>query len=205
MTRFRLTMHSTLSLIVLLAAGGAGCTRAPLAPDAVELSANGSASRGRSQQLPWRIRATVAVTPALPPPGCLAYFTSVIEGTATHLGRFSGVGSTCITDQVAPDPDPPFTPAGPAPYATATFTNPRWTLTAANGDELWLENDAVAVLSIANLSLEAHGTQRIVGGTGRFAGATGEAEITAVNEDGQGPDDFGGYGWIRFDGSGDRQ
>lgn len=115
------------------------------------------------------------------------------------LGRFSGVGSTCITDQVAPDPDPPFTPAGPAPYATATFTNPRWTLTAANGDELWLENDAVAVLSLADMSLEAHGTQRIVGGTGRFAGATGEAAITGVNEDGQGPDDFGGYGWIRFD------
>jgi hypothetical protein len=85
---------------------------------------------------------------------------------------------------------------------TADFTNPRWALRAASGDELWLESfDAVAVISLADGSLRAEGRQRIVGGTGRFAGATGEAMVGAVNDDGLGPDDFSGSGWIRYDAS----
>ena len=147
----------------------------------------------------WHIRASVSVTPATPPDGCLAYFTSVIQGHATHLGRFEGVGTTCVTAQVAPDPDPPFRPAGPPPYATATFHNPGWTLTAANGDELWLEGlESTAVLSAIDMSLIAEGRMRVVGGTGRFEGATGTASVGATNDDGVGPDDFYGNGWIRY-------
>ena len=147
----------------------------------------------------WHIRAGVATTPAGPIEGCLVYFTSVIEGHATHLGTFQGVGSTCVTAQIAPDSDPPFHPAGPGPYARATFHNPRWTLTAANGDELWLEGyDATAVISLADDSLIGEGRMRVVGGTGRFEGATGTARVGATNHDGVGPDDFFGDGWIRF-------
>jgi len=148
---------------------------------------------------PWRIQATVATTPASAPAGCLVYFTSTIEGHATHVGAFSGVGSTCVTGVIQPDPDPPFVPAGPAPYFTADFTNPLWTLTASNGDEVWLEGyDAVAVISLVDGSLRGEGRMRIVGGTGRFAGATGDAVVGAVNDDGQGPDDFSGSGWIDY-------
>jgi hypothetical protein len=127
------------------------------------------------------------------------FFPSVIEGHARHLGSFGGVGSTCVTDQIAPDADPPFLPAGPPPYATASFYNPRWTLTAANGDELWLESsDATAVLSLVDNSLIGEGSMRVVGGTGRFEGATGMARVGATNDDGLGPDDFYGDGWIRY-------
>jgi hypothetical protein len=122
----------------------------------------------------------------------------VIEGHATHLGAFTGVGSTCVTDLV-PAEDPPIRPAGPAPWGHFTFDNPRWTLTAANGDELWLEaQGAVAIISLVDNSLVAWGVQQIVGGTGRFENATGVADVGAVNEDGSGPDDFSGSGWIRF-------
>lgn len=180
-----------------------GCDGGPLAGPADTASPDASfttdmAAAGEAV-LPWRISATVATTPANPPSGCLVYFTSVIEGRATHLGEFTGTGSTCVTGVIQPDPDPPFLPAGPPPYFTGHFTNPLWTLTSSNGDELWLESvEAVAVISLTDNSLRAVGRQRILGGTGRFAGATGEAMVGAVNDDGQGPDDFEGTGWIRY-------
>lgn len=137
--------------------------------------------------------------PAVPLPApCLQAFNAVVHGTGTHLGDFEGVGQTCVTDVVSPDPDPPFLPAGPPPYFTATFSN-TLRITAANGDELWLESEgAVAVFSAVNNSLRAIGPHEIVGGTGRFAGATGELQTTSINEDGQGPDDFTSVGWIRY-------
>ena len=88
---------------------------------------------------------------------------------------------------------------GPGPYLTATFSNPRWELTAANGDELWLEApEAVAVISLDDNSLRAVGTHTIIGGTGRFEDAAGELVSGAVNEDGMGPDDFRSDGRIRY-------
>jgi hypothetical protein len=64
----------------------------------------------------------------------IGHFKSMIMGHATHLGKFSGVGSTCIST-LEPDADPPFLPPGPPPYFTASFSNPRWVLTAASGDD----------------------------------------------------------------------
>jgi hypothetical protein len=189
-----------MSLLLPVALVVSACTDSPVAPSAGGLNAAAAPPIGElAATLPWRIKATVATTPASPPVGCVVFFTSVIEGTATHLGRFAGAGTTCVLDQIAPDPDPPFLPAGPPPYVTANFTNPRWTLTSSSGDELWIESvEAVAVISLTDGSLRAEGRQRILGGTGRFAGATGEATIGAANEDGQGPDDFEGRGWILF-------
>lgn len=155
---------------------------------------------------PMTMRLTVTLQGPVPAPSpeCLiAHQSSVLEGYATHLGHFRGTGSTCILS-VVPDPDPPFLPAGPPPYFTAPFTNPLWVLTAADGDELWLKaDDAVAVLTFnpddgSETSLRARGTHHIIGGTGRFARATGELQTTAVNEDGQGPDEARSVGWIRY-------
>lgn len=199
---FEIRRFGTMLLFVTGALMAPACADHPIAtgPAAESLEpAFGAAVSG-----PMRISAGVLLTgEVVPPPApCLQLFNSVIEGTATHLGRFHGVGSTCIVDVIAPDPDPAFMPAGPAPYITASFTNPVWVLTAANGDELWLEgHSAVAVISLADNSLRAAGAHTIIGGTGRFAGATGELESGAVNDDGLGPDDFESSGWIRFDAS----
>jgi hypothetical protein len=196
------------SAIVLLSLAGLGipaCAEAPLGADSTRVRHEREALRTR--RVPFTLKANVQLTgPVIPPPEpCLQLANSTIVGEATHLGSFSGVGSTCILDQVAPDPEPPFTAPGPPPYATAHFTNPRWTLTGANGDELWLETtEAVAVLSAVDNSLRARGWQRIVGGTGRFEGATGRLMARAVNEDGQGPDAFTATGWIRFSSRGRR-
>jgi hypothetical protein len=216
MTRMRVATRIAFSvLFVPLAAAVPACSGSspasrggsPLAPEVgpgfVATGAPAGPAAGApaasAKRLPWHIAATVATTPAEAPEGCIAYLTSVIEGTATHAGRISGTGSTCIIDQIAPDPNPPFLPAGPPPYVTAQFTNPLWTLTTASGDEIWTEGvDAVAVISLADGSLAARGTQRIIGGTGRFEGATGEAQVGGVNDDGQGPDDLSGRGWIQF-------
>lgn len=197
-----------------LAAAALACSEAVTEPVAETAAANeragqptsgmtdvGESALGSNATRAMKIRATVAlVDEVVPPPApCLQLSASVIEGNATHLGRFEGVGSTCILDVVAPDPNPPFPAPGPPPYLTATFSNPLWELTAANDDELWLESGpSVCVISLADNSLRCEGSHTIVGGTGRFEGAIGELESGAVNEDGQGPDDFESHGWIRY-------
>lgn len=147
----------------------------------------------------------LVVSETAPPPApCQVLLNATIEGTATLLGHFTGIGSTCVLAGWPPaaDPAPPFTPPGPPPFATVLFSNPRWTLTAANGDELWLEaRDAIAVFSLTDGSAQARGVHGIIGGTGRFDGATGELATEAVNADGLGSDDLESRGWIRFSAS----
>lgn len=151
---------------------------------------------------PMRIVGTITFVGTYEPVApCLVHLRSVLSGRATHLGRFDGYGSTCLQIDPAtavPDPAPPFVPAGPPPYITAPFSNPLWVLRAANGDELWLATtEAVAVLSVDG-SVRAEGTHVILGGTGRFAGATGLLASVGENADGRGPDDLRSEGWIRF-------
>ena len=221
MTRLPRILRSLapLALFVVLVAA---CGQPPFAVEPAEAEADGGllaaeigafatqshdlrARRSRTARAarhyqPIRIAATVAIAGPLDPlpEGCLAGFDTAIEGTATLLGAFTGVGSTCIEHQILPDPDPPFTASGPAPYMTAKFTNPRWTLTAADGDELWLDARGIAVISGVDNSLLARGSQRILGGTGRFAGATGFLEAEAVNDGTGGPDHFVAHGKIEM-------
>lgn len=200
MSRFNSTNRWAIGLLLApLALTISSCTDEPLPTGALRQAEGPALTVEASRAM--KISAGVAfVDEVVPPPApCLQLFSSTIEGNATHLGRFEGVGSTCILDVVAPDPDPPFLAPGPPPYITASFSNPRWELTAADGDELWLEgHSAVCVISLSDNSLRCVGAHTIIGGTGRFAGATGELDSGAVNEDGQGPDDFESRGWIRF-------
>lgn len=151
-----------------------------------------------AERIPLYIRATVDLAEEVVPSSdlCAQLFKSIIEGSATPLGAFSGVGSTCVHSPPEPIDAPPFPAPGPPPYTTAGFSNPRWVLTFAVGDELWMEAvDAVAVFSQVDGSLRARGTHRIIGGTGRFTGAAGELQSEATNA-GDGPDDFESRGWI---------
>ncbi len=205
-------------LVVALAWGCVGETptsigdgyplQGPATKSGMEESMGRQAEVGRSappQTRPMKMHLAVELGDPVqtPLPECLvAHVSSVITGHATHLGEVRGVGSTCI-QTLQPDANPPFLPPGQPPYATAQFTNPSWVLTAANGDELWLEATGIAVLGVnpadgSFASLAARGTHRITGGTGRFEGATGELETRAVNEDAQGPDDVRSEGWIQY-------
>jgi len=85
------------------------------------------------------------------------------SGTATHLGMWTAVGAV----QFAPDPSDP----------TKAIVTGGSTFTAANGDKL----ETV----IANGTLDATtgvgiGVVRFVGGTGRFAAASGSANIVVT-------------------------
>ena len=74
------------------------------------------------------------------------------QGQATHLGRFTQ------TALVGPDVE-------------TGGSRGTWTLTAANGDMLFLEMTAIGIDDTHGI-----GTFTVVGGTGRFAGASGSYE-----------------------------
>lgn len=79
-------------------------------------------------------------------------------GTATHMGRFTVQQAQCIST------------------VTGAITNGEATLTAANGDQIFMTYTGAIVggnpqLPVADL------TYVVVGGTGRFANAEGEIDI----------------------------
>src|SRR5260370_6773561 len=58
-------------------------------------------------------------------------------------------------------------------------------LTAANGDELWLVNTGEDCLDFSvpgRIFIRGSGTMQVVGGTGRFSGATGSGTFAVVAE-----------------------
>jgi hypothetical protein len=81
------------------------------------------------------------------------------SGTATHLGRYDEVGSA----DILPTPDPTLFEVD----ASATYT-------AANGDKLYAEFTGY----LDGLTGEITAIVSYVGGTGRFAGASGTATLS---------------------------
>ena len=107
-------------------------------------------------RLPLRGSFTAADQSTFAPPNLLLQGTG--EGNATHLGRFTAA----ITDVVNP--------------ATASSTG-TFDVTAANGDQLFATTtggeDQFTPPNVSHVTLVA----TIVGGTGRFASATGTFTI----------------------------
>ncbi len=106
-------------------------------------------------------------------------------GEATHLGLFSGGGSTCARVDFA--------------TGVVAFGDGVGTLTAANGDTL------NATLAGYGSILDGTETEEwtLVGGTGRFAGATGQARSTGRVDVTTTPYTFASTfeGWIAYDAS----
>ncbi|HSC48725.1 MAG TPA: hypothetical protein VLD16_00570 [Gaiellaceae bacterium] len=124
-----------------------------LALAAVALSAAGGTDR------PFTGR-TVGSADFLPDPSCPLGFRSVTEtsGTASHLGRVSFASNHCFA-------------------LPNLITQGQGKFVAANGDELYLTyTGACNPPDFATCITD----NVIVGGTGRFANATGMFQITAV-------------------------
>jgi hypothetical protein len=102
------------------------------------------------QPVPFKGRSSgvVTVTGATGP---VVYTHVVGEGEATHLGHFTLTANADVDTSL---------PGGPA--------SGEWTLTAANGDTL-----SVHFVALGIDPTHGRGDFTIVGGTGRFAGATG--------------------------------
>lgn len=132
---------------VLAAACSDHVSTSPTSPTGAGLAQSKSGT-----QLPFRGSFTGAEQGVVAPPNLLIQGTG--EGNATHLGRFT------------------LTLADVVNMATTTSTG-TFNLTAANGDQLFTttlgEEDQFTPPNISHVTFVA----TIVGGTGRFAGATG--------------------------------
>ena len=99
------------------------------------------------------------------------------EGTATHLGSSTVTGtSLLVPDAVNP--------------LCFNIVQDTVTLRAANGDELHLVNEGQDCLDPVTGTITGTATTTVVGGTGRFGGATGsgtarvEAQVLGSTPDG---------------------
>ena len=115
-----------------------------------------------------------------PPP--VAHLTLLGSGQVSHLGK-----ATCFSGNEVVD----FTQQ-PLPTLTSTLE-----LTAANGDKLVGEMDALAIPQVDG-SITFFGTLTFTGGTGRFARATGTAEFGGA---GTPTSQSGGIGWFVMEGT----
>ena len=112
---------------------------------------SGSATAGK--QVPFKGRSSGIVTAVgFDPVKGIAYTHVEGSGEATHLGHFAVTGDVAVE------------------VATGIPTG-TWTLTAANGDMLFLEMTGSGIDPT-----HGFGDFTVVGGTGRFAEATGSYE-----------------------------
>jgi len=96
-------------------------------------------------------------------------FVAYSEGVARHVGEFTKVAYLTGT----PDPYDP----------TILYVSGTDVMTAPNGDELYVAFEGAVLDLTTNV---AYGTQYVVGGTGRFADATGALDFV-VYQDPTGP------------------
>ena len=106
------------------------------------------------QPRPFKGYAEGFITGQIPPNGLFLE----MAGQATHLGNYT-------REEYA------YLGAGGSVTGTIIFT-------AANGDELWVEIDGAFTSAT-----DVEGFYYIVGGTGRFQGATGQAHFQAFTPD----------------------
>jgi hypothetical protein len=158
-------MRSMILTVCVLAAACSGqVPNSPTSPTSAPRPAAQTPSQGGAD-LPMHGSFTLATSgevncpPACPPTTLRVSGTG--EGTATHLGRFTAA----FVDNVN--------------LATATSTG-TFSFTAANGDRLFTTTsggeDQFTPPNISHVRLQAE----IVGGTGRFAGATGTLIIRTI-------------------------
>lgn len=183
---------ASMSLVTMIVLVGCGVTPTDEATGVAELAERTTANQLGSNGMKMvtvPIRGvwdnTESAPSANPPAGCLVHIETTQTGHASHVGRFTGTGETCVTSQTPTD-SPPFWDHEPAPpYGVMDFTNAMvWR--AADGDELWLRpNGGVFVLSLATGAASVRGQLTIAGGTGRFEGATGRMDVTGGREAGE--------------------
>jgi hypothetical protein len=119
------------------------------------------------QQVPFKGQSSgVVTTVGFDPVAGIEYTRLTGEGQATHLGRFT------VTGYVAID-------------VAAGLVQGTFTLTAANGDMLFL------LMAGGGIDpTHGFGTFTVVGGTGRFQGATGRYEQAITFATPPGPSDI---------------
>ena len=144
------------SLLLGICLVTSACSQLPSAPASVPQLplASGGASAVAGSDLPFKGEFSATETVA----GALHHLTG--EGEATHLGRFTITASFNVT---------------PPPHASATGTT---TWMASNGDQLLTSTTGTAVIAFPTATITE--THTIIGGTGRFADASGTLIVERV-------------------------
>lgn len=159
------------------------------------LIAPGTAMASTTKPFKGAFEATT--TPIDTQPGCELSWISVQHGEATHLGRFSGEAIGCGFNGIVALEAPPLPVDGAPPYFVSEYVlEGSWT--AANGDNIYYTVEGLFVQSLENGASTTAVTENLVGGSGRFEGATGQ--VAADNID-KSQIEFDG--WITYDAGND--
>jgi hypothetical protein len=159
--RYASGMSAVLAVVWIAGCGNQQAVDVVSPPAATELGGYGAAlAKKESVELPFRGSFTLVTSSEIVPPTLT--ITGTAEGTATHLGRFTATSVDAVDLATA--------------RSTGTFN-----FTAANGDQLFTTTaggeDSFTPPNISRVTLVA----TIVGGTGRFAAATGTFTIQLTN------------------------
>ena len=166
-----------------LACQDGGTTGLGTGPTLSDHAASRSSPAGAAAvRVPYR--GTLITTEQTPDPnapeGCELFQHTAQVGQSTHLGEYTGTGTTCSYNVQFGVLQPPINPGGgPPPYFVTDFTIQQ-VHTAANGDQLEVSGTGVYVQSMTDGAAGFVGEGAIEGGTGRFAGATGAFTIRGV-------------------------
>ncbi len=173
MSASRVARFIPVTLLLALSACDAPVAPDPLQPEALQAHMRGAAGHDGTVSKPFQARLFTVPEFIGPDEACgeppFLLNVQVGEGTSTHLGRFT-VRITFCMDASAVLDDGVLGEGESVPYDQG------WgVLTAANGDELYLEiAGAVLPSDHPSFDFEFHDPFQFAGGTGRFAGATGD-------------------------------
>ena len=170
----RITSGITLSFVLV-----ACSSDAPTAASSVSVASVERAGLQRADvERPFKGSCSVTFNPPPLPPPPIHHQTDVGTCQLTHLGQTEFYGEQDIN------------------FATGTQSGWR-RLTAANGDELYVTHTGVSAMTApGRVSFTAQMT--IVGGTGRFAGATGSAQGIGTANLATNSTFVAIEGWIRY-------
>jgi hypothetical protein len=146
------------AVLALAALVGCSANQQPFAPEVVDLAKHDSAISLKKTSVPFKVSVS----------GTLSFTSSstvalTADGNASHLGKINYSGTVVITSQ---------TP-------TQIIDDLTETLTAANGDQLTILCHQEANLTSQDGVYEStNDSWTVIGGTGRFSGATGSGSGT---------------------------
>lgn len=174
MTLVRRLSVACAASVALIAAGACDAPLSPVAAGS-ETPSQFSAALGRAGSavtVPFEARFFTDLVSIAPDASCggppMLLNTQEGFGEATHLGRFSVLITFCI------DPSELLDDGQLSPGESLPYENGLGTLTAANGDRLFITiAGAVLPSDHPDFDFEFSDPFEIVGGTGRFDGATG--------------------------------
>jgi hypothetical protein len=137
-----------------------------------------------------------------PPNPAPAWYPGGGDGNATHFGiassyfnQYASFGPTGLTSSAAP-----VTMFFAAQLASFSVPSNVSTIVFDDkGNSVWFQSAGTQTMPVSPTRVNFTGTNNIVGGTGKFAGATGEVTINGYfNPQNQQDASFWQNGWIRY-------